>query len=423
MIRELIKNKRLYFDGGTGTLLQEMGLKGGEPPELWNISNPQKITALHKAYLEAGSDIISTNTFGINKLKYDNYEDLIIAGIDCAKRAVDGKKDKFVAFDMGPTGKLLEPLGELSFEDAVELFAANVRVAAKCGADLIIIETMNDSYETKAAVLAAKENCDLPVFVTNVYDESRHLMTGADPKAMVAMLEGLGVDALGVNCSLGPDKMLPVVQELCEYSTVPVIVNPNAGLPEAKNGVTVYNVNADDFSESMRKIALCGASILGGCCGTTPEFISKTVEKTRDIPLIKPEINNETLISSYTHAVEIGKDPVLIGERINPTGKPKFKDALRRGDINYILGEGLNQADKGVHILDVNVGLPEIDEEAVMLRVVKQLQAVCDLPLQIDTTDKSVLETALRAYNGKALINSVNGEKDSLAGVFPLVKK
>ena len=423
MIRELIKNKRLYFDGGTGTLLQEMGLKGGEPPELWNISNPQKITTLHNAYIDAGSDIISTNTFGINKLKYDNYEELIIAGIDCAKRAVDGKKDKFIAFDMGPTGKLLEPLGELSFEDAVELFAANVRVAAKCGADLIIIETMNDSYETKAAVLAAKENCDLPVFVTNVYDESRHLMTGADPKAMVAMLEGLGVDALGVNCSLGPDKMLPVVKELCEYATVPVIVNPNAGLPEAKNGVTVYNVNSDDFSDSMRKIALCGASVLGGCCGTTPEFICKTVEKTRDIPLKKPEIHTETLISSYTHAVEIGKDPVLIGERINPTGKPKFKDALRRGDINYILGEGLNQADKGVHILDVNVGLPEIDERAMMLSVVKQLQAVCDLPLQIDTTDKSVLETALRAYNGKALINSVNGDKDSMAGVFPLVKK
>ena len=423
MIKELMKNKRLYFDGGTGTLLQEMGLKGGEPPELWNITNPQKITALHKTYLEAGSDIISTNTFGINKLKYENYEELIIAGIDCAKKAVGESKDKFVAFDMGPTGKLLEPLGELSFEDAVELFAANVRVAARSGADLIIIETMNDSYETKAAVLAAKENCDLPVFVTNVYDESRHLMTGADPKAMVAMLEGLGVDALGVNCSLGPDKMLPVVQELCEYATIPVIVNPNAGLPEAKNGVTVYNVNADDFSDSMREIALCGASILGGCCGTTPEFISKTVEKTRDIPLREPKIHTETLISSYTHSVEIGKDPVLIGERINPTGKPKFKDALRRGDINYILGEGLNQADKGVHILDVNVGLPEIDEKEMMLSVVKQLQAVCDLPLQIDTTDKSVLEAALRAYNGKALINSVNGDEESMKGVFPLVKK
>lgn len=423
MIRELLKKKRLYFDGGTGTLLQEMGLKGGEPPELWNISNPQKITALHKAYLDAGSDIISTNTFGINKLKYENYEELIAAGIDCAKKAVGDRKEKFVAFDLGPTGKLLEPLGELSFEDAVELFAANVRVAAKCGADLIIIETMNDSYESKAAVLAAKENCDLPVFVTNVYDESRHLMTGADPKAMVDMLEGLRVDALGVNCSLGPDKMLPVVKELCEYATVPVIVNPNAGLPEAKNGVTVYNVNADDFSDSMREIALCGACILGGCCGTTPEFIRKTVEKTHNIPLKEPEKHTETLISSYTHAVEIGNDPVLIGERINPTGKPKFKDALRRGDINYILGEGLNQADKGVHILDVNVGLPEIDEEAMMLSVVKQLQAVCDLPLQIDTTDKTVLEAALRAYNGKALINSVNGDRDSMAGVFPLVKK
>ncbi len=423
MIKELMKNKRLYFDGGTGTLLQEMGLKGGEPPELWNISNPQKITALHKAYLDAGSDIISTNTFGINKFKYDNYEELIIAGIDCAKKAVGNSNDRFIAFDLGPSGKLLEPLGELSFEDAVELFAANIRVAAKNGADLIIIETMNDSYETKAAVLAAKENCDLPVFVTNVYDESRHLMTGADPKAMVAMLEGLGVDALGVNCSLGPDKMLPVVKELCEYATVPVIVNPNAGLPESRNGVTVYNVNAEDFSDSMCEIAHCGASILGGCCGTTPEFISKTIEKTRDIPLKEPKIHTETLISSYTHAVEIGKDPVLIGERINPTGKPKFKDALRRGDINYILGEGLNQADKGVRILDVNVGLPEIDEKDMMLRVVKQLQAVCDLPLQIDTTDKTVLESALRAYNGKALINSVNGDKASMEGVFPLVKK
>lgn len=423
MIRELLKKKRLYFDGGTGTLLQEMGLEGGEPPELWNISNPQKITALHKAYLDAGSDIITTNTFGINKLKYDNFEELIAEGIKCAKKAICDRQDRFVAFDIGPTGKLLEPLGELSFEDAIEIFAANVRIAAKCGADLILIETMNDSYETKAAVLAAKENCDLPVFVTNVYDESRHLMTGADPKAMVAMLEGLGVDALGVNCSLGPDKMLPVVKELCEYATVPIIVNPNAGLPEAKNGVTVYNVNAEDFSDSMRQIALCGASVLGGCCGTTPEFISKTVEKTRDIPLKEPKKHTKTLVSSYTHAVEIGKDPVLIGERINPTGKPKFKDALRRGDINYILGEGLNQADRGVHILDVNVGLPEIDEKAMMLSTVKQLQAVCDLPLQIDTTDKTVLEAALRAYNGKALINSVNGDEESMAGVFPLVKK
>ena len=423
MLTELIRKKRFYFDGGTGTLLQEMGLKGGEPPELWNISNPQIITALHKAYLDAGSDIITTNTFGINKLKYDNFEELIEAGINCAKKAVGDRQDKFVAFDIGPTGKLLEPLGELSFEDAIEIFAANVRIAAKRGADLIIIETMNDSYETKAAVLAAKENCDLPVFVTNVYDESRHLMTGADPKAMVAMLEGMGVDALGINCSLGPDKMLPVVKELCEYATVPIIVNPNAGLPEAKDGVTVYNVNADDFSDSMREIALCGASVLGGCCGTTPEFISKTIEKTRDIPLNEPKNHTETLVSSYTHAVEIGKDPVLIGERINPTGKPKFKDALRRGDINYILSEGLNQADKGVHILDINVGLPEIDENAMMLSTVKQLQAVCDLPLQIDTTDKTVLEAALRAYNGKALVNSVNGDEENMAGVFPLVKK
>ncbi len=423
MIRELLKKKRLYFDGGTGTVLQKMGLKPGEPPENWNITNPDKITALHKTYLEAGSDIITTNTFGINKEKYQNYEQLISAGIDCAKKAVMDKKDKFIAFDIGPTGRLLEPLGDLSFDSAVDIFAANVRVAARCGANLILIETMNDSYETKAAVLAAKENCDLPVFVTNVYDESGHLMTGADPAAIVAMLEGLRVDALGVNCSLGPDKMLPVVKKLCEYASVPVIVNPNAGLPESINGVTVYNVNADGFSDCMKEIALCGASVLGGCCGTTPEYIAKTVEKTRDIPLPREKEHTETLISSYTHAVKIGNDPVLIGERINPTGKPKFKQALRDGNINYIINEGLLQADKGVHVLDVNVGLPEIDEETMMVSVVSKLQAVCDLPLQIDTSDPKVLEKALRLYNGKALVNSVNGDSDSMKNVFPLVKK
>lgn len=423
MIRELLKKKRLYFDGGTGTVLQKMGLKPGEPPENWNITNPDKITALHKTYLEAGSDIITTNTFGINKEKYQNYEQLISAGIDCAKKAVMDKKDKFIAFDIGPTGRLLEPLGDLSFDSAVDIFAANVRVAARCGANLILIETMNDSYETKAAVLAAKENCDLPVFVTNVYDESGHLMTGADPAAMVAMLEGLRVDALGVNCSLGPDKMLPVVKKLCEYASVPVIVNPNAGLPESINGVTVYNVNANGFSDCMKEIALCGASVLGGCCGTTPEYIAKTVEKTHDIPLPREKEHTETLISSYTHAVKIGNDPVLIGERINPTGKPKFKQALRDGNINYIINEGLLQADKGVHVLDVNVGLPEIDEETMMVSVVSKLQAVCDLPLQIDTSDPKVLEKALRLYNGKALVNSVNGDSDSMKNVFPLVKK
>lgn len=324
---------------------------------------------------------------------------------------------------MGPCGRLLEPLGDLSFEDAVALFAANVKEAVKNGADLILIETMNDAYETKAAVLAAKENSSLPIFVTNVYDEGGHLMTGADPAAMVALLEGLGVDALGVNCSLGPDKMLPVVEQLCKYSSVPVIVNPNAGLPSTKNGKTEFNINAEAFSDCMRKIAVSGAAVLGGCCGTTPEFIKKTVEKTADIPLNITE-KNYTLVSSYTHAHEVGgKKPTLIGERINPTGKPKFKEALRRNDIPYIVNEGLSQAEKGVHILDVNVGLPEIDEKEMMISAVLQLQAVCELPLQIDSTDPAVLEGAMRIYNGKPLVNSVNGDEESMESVFPLVKK
>lgn len=423
MILDLLKKRRFYFDGGTGSMLQAMGLKPGEAPEYWNITHPDRITALHTAYLDAGSNIISTNTFGINADKFDNYEELIAAAIKCAKNAIGDKKDKFIAYDMGPTGRMLEPLGDLSFEDAVALFAKNVKAAADNGADLILIETMNDAYETKAAVLAAKESCSLPVFVTNVYDETHHLMTGADPAAMVALLEGLRVDALGVNCSLGPDKMLSVVEELVRYASVPVIVNPNAGLPECENGETVYRVSADDFSDKMRDIALCGASVLGGCCGTTPEFIKKTVEKTADIPLKKPENKNDTLVSSYTCAVKIGGSPVLIGERINPTGKPKFKDALRREDIGYIVNEGILQADKGVHILDVNVGLPEIDEKKLMLRTVKQLQAVCDLPLQLDSTIPDVLEAAMRIYNGKPLINSVNGDSESMHNIFPLVKK
>lgn len=418
-----LKNRRLYFDGATGTLLQKAGLKAGEAPESWNLVFPERVTAVHRAYLDAGCDIIKTNTFGINRLNFKNYKELIAAGIKCAKNAVSGRKDKFIAFDLGPTGKLLEPLGDLSFEDAAELFAANVRAAAECGADLILIETMNDSYETKAAVLASKENCSLPVFVTNVYDESGRLMTGADPAAMVALLEGLGADAIGINCSLGPDKMLPTVKALCEYASVPVIVNPNAGLPESVDGVTMYNVDAESFSDSMREIALCGAAVLGGCCGTDPEYIRKTVEKTSDLPLQELKEKNYTLVSSYTHAVTVGNGPVLIGERINPTGKPKFKEALRAGNINYIVSEGLSQAEKGVHILDVNVGLPEIDETEMMLAAVKSLQAVCELPLQIDTSDAAALGKALRVYNGKALINSVNADRESMDKVFPLVKK
>lgn len=422
-IREVIKKKRLYFDGGIGTLLQGMGLKSGEKPENWNLQFPERIVELHKGYLQSGADIITTNTFGVNADKFENYEELIFAGIDCAKKACNGFSDKFIAFDMGPTGRLLEPLGDLNFEDAVELFAKNVRAANKCGADLILIETMNDAYETKAAVLAAKENCDLPIFVTNVFDESQKLMTGASPLSMSALLEGLGVDAVGVNCSLGPDKMLPVVKNYVKYSSLPIIVNPNAGLPSVVNGETVFTTDADEFSDFMREIAESGACILGGCCGTTPEYIKKTIEKTKDIPYKYPEFKTHTVVSSYTNGVIIGEKPILIGERINPTGKKKLKEALKNNDLNYILNEGVTQAEAGAHLLDVNVGLPEIDETAMMKSAVSALQAVTDLPLQIDTSDVNALETALRIYNGKALVNSVNGKEESMSSVFPIVKK
>ena len=422
-ITELIKEKRVYFDGGTGTVLQSLGLPAGQPPELWNISQPEKIISLHKSYLDVGCNIIKTNTFGINREKFPNYAELIRAGIDCAKKAVAGREEKYIAFDMGPTGKLLEPLGDLPFETAVSIFADNVKVAAECGADLILIETMNDSYETKAAVIAAKENSDLPVFVTNVYDEGGKLMTGANPAAMIAMLEGLRVDALGMNCSLGPDKMLNIIDDFKKYSSLPVIVNPNAGLPEVKDGQTVYNIGAEEFSDYMVQLADRGATILGGCCGTTPEFILRTIQKMTDKLYEYPSEKNYTVVSSYTHAVFVDEDPILIGERINPTGKPKLKEALRTGNLNYILNEGIKQSDAGVHILDVNVGLPEIDETEMMVKCVSALQSVTDLPLQIDTTKFDTLEQAMRIYNGKPLVNSVNGTEESMNAVLPIVQK
>lgn len=427
-VMERIRRQRVFFDGGTGTLLQSMGLGAGESPERWNTTRPERITALHRAYLEAGCDIIKTNTFGVNRAKFDDYEVLIRSGIACARAAVEeaeraGLGRKYIAFDMGPTGQLLEPLGSLPFEEAVALYAENIRIAASCGVDLILIETMNDAYETKAAVLAAKENAELPIFVTNVYDASGKLMTGADPAAMIALLEGLGVDALGMNCSLGPDRMLDIIDVFAANASVPVIVNPNAGLPEVRDGKTVYAMDAEQFSDFSAELCRRGGTILGGCCGTTPEYIRKLREKTRDIPYTLPEKKNKTVVSSYTRAAEIGGAPVLIGERINPTGKKKLKEALRTGDMGYILNEAIRQAEKGVQILDVNVGLPEIDEAETMARVVREVQAVTDLPLQLDSSDPVAMEAGLRLYNGKALVNSVNAKEESMRAVFPLVKK
>ncbi len=422
-ILERLRKERIYMDGGTGTMLQAAGLPGGKAPEDWNLENPSEITKLHRSYLETGCTVISSNTFGVNSLKYDNYEELIRAAFACAREALKDYPDRYVAYDVGPTGKLLEPLGDLGFEDAVSIYKDGMRVAADCGADCILIETMNDSYETKAAVLAAKETCDLPVFVTNVYDGSGKLMTGANPPAMIAMLEGLHCDAIGMNCSLGPDQMAKLVPVFAEYASVPIIVTPNAGLPRVENGRTVYDVDPEEFARHMVTIANAGATILGGCCGTTPEYMRQVIAATKDLPYALPEPKNRTLISSYTHAVELKHGPVLIGERINPTGKKRLKEALRTKNLNYILQEGLRQVEENVPVLDVNVGLPEINEPEMMEAVVKELQAVTDAVLQIDTTDPEAMERALRHYNGKALVNSVNGTQKSQEAILPLIQK
>ncbi len=422
-ILEKLKTQRIYLDGATGSVLQAQGLMAGSAPEEWNLTNPVAVTVLHKAYFDAGADVVVTNTFGVNSLKYSDTEKYISAAIKCAKAARGERRDKYIAFDMGPLGKLLYPFGDTELKTAYDAFAQNARLAKKYGADLILIETMNDCLETKAALMAVKQNCDLPVFVSNVYDERKKLMTGADAHAMIAMLEGLGADAIGLNCSLGPDKMIGVVEEYVKYASVPILVKPNAGLPQVLGTNTVYNISADRFAEIMTDIAKMGASILGGCCGTTPEYIRALRTATENLPFCYPQSKNETVVSSYTHAVSFSKKCVLIGERINPTGKKLIKEALRSGDYNYILSEGVKQADCGVDMLDVNAGLPEIDEKTALYQLVTRLQAVTDLPLQLDSTDANALESALFAYNGKPLINSVNGTKESMDKILPLVKK
>lgn len=425
---DYIKNNLVYLDGGMGTMLQKSGLMPGELPERWNISHPQQITDIHRQYFDAGSNIVNTNTFGASCLKFsdDELEEIIKAAVqnaEEARRTSTGTQEKYIALDIGPLGRLLKPYGDFDFDEAVNCYAKTVKIGVKYGVDLIFIETMNDSLDTKAAVLAAKENSDLPIFVSNAYGEDGTLMTGATPAAMVAMLEGLGVDALGANCSLGPKQLSGVVSEYLKYASVPVLLKPNAGLPKSVNGQTVYDVLPEEFSDTMRRFANDGIRILGGCCGTNPDYIALTVQKTKDIAPRPVTNKNITMVSSYTHAVEFKDTPVLIGERINPTGKKLFKEALRNNDIDYILNEGLKQQEKGVHILDVNVGLPEIDETEMLQKVCFELQSIIDLPLQIDTTDICAMEAALRRYNGKAMINSVNGKEKNMKEIFPLVKK
>ena len=427
-IRDFIKNNIVYLDGGMGTLLQKSGLRPGELPERWNISHPEVIKEIHKSYYDSGSNIVNTNTFGANSLKFgtDELSEIIyhaVKNADEARKASSGKQEKFIALDVGPTGKLLKPLGDLDFEDAVKAFAEVISLGVKYGVDLITIETMNDSYETKAAVLAAKENSDLPIIVTNAYGENGRLMTGADPAVMAAMLEGMGVDAIGANCSLGPKQLMGVMDELLNYCSVPVAFKPNAGLPKSDGKVTYYDVDAEEFAQDIKLAVANGVRIVGGCCGTTPEYIKKVCELTRDMRPKEIEKKTYSVCTSYNKAVFFGEKPILIGERINPTGKKRFKQALLENDIGYILQEAVNQQAKGVHVLDVNVGLPGIDEAQMLTNSVCELQCVTDLPLQIDSSDPVAMESALRRYNGKAMINSVNGKEENLNAIFPLVKK
>lgn len=427
-IRDFIKNNIVYLDGGMGTLLQKSGLQPGELPERWNISHPEVIKEIHKSYYDSGSNIVNTNTFGANSLKFgtDELSEIIyhaVKNADEARKASSGNQEKFIALDVGPTGKLLKPLGDLDFEDAVKAFAEVISLGVKYGVDLITIETMNDSYETKAAVLAAKENSDLPIIVTNAYGENGRLMTGADPAVMAAMLEGMGVDAIGANCSLGPKQLMGVMDELLKYCSVPVAFKPNAGLPKSDGKVTYYDVDAEEFAQDIKLAVANGVRIVGGCCGTTPEYIKKVCELTRDMRPKEIEKKTYSVCTSYNKAVFFGEKPILIGERINPTGKKRFKQALLENDIGYILQEAVNQQAKGVHVLDVNVGLPGIDEAQMLTNSVCELQCVTDLPLQIDSSDPVAMESALRRYNGKAMINSVNGKEENLNAIFPLVKK
>ncbi len=426
--REFLQQHIVILDGGMGTLLQAQGLQAGEYPERWNLTRPEVITAVHKAYYDAGSHIVSTNTFGANALKFsdEELESIICAAVanaNAAKAQCDGTQPRFVALDIGPTGKLLKPLGDLDFEETVAIFAKTVKLGVKYGVDAILIETMNDSYETKAALLAAKENSNLPVLVSNAYGEDGKLMTGATPAAMVAMAEGLGADAIGANCSLGPKQLRGVMEELLSVASIPVILKPNAGLPKVVDGNTVFDITPEEFADEVASLLNKGVRVAGGCCGTTPTYIALLAQRAAKIAPVPVTKKALTMVSSYSHAVVFSDTPVLIGERINPTGKKRFKQALVEQDMDYILNEGIRQQEKGVHILDVNVGLPEIDETAMLTRTVCELQAILDLPLQIDTADSAAMEAALRRYNGKALINSVNGKQESMAAIFPLVKK
>ena len=424
----LADNEFVFWDGAMGTMLQAKGMEMGEIPEMLNFDKPNWIEEIHSAYVNAGSQIVCANTFGCNRYKMaktgKSVAEIISAAVGIAKKACSSRnscEDKaLVALDIGPIGQLLEPTGGLTFEEAYDIFKEQVVAAVNAGADLIACETMTDLYELKAAVLAAKENSDLPIITTMTFEQNMRTFTGCSVSAMALTMEGLGVDAIGVNCSLGPKELEPVVAEFSKWTTLPLAVKPNAGLPDPITNK--YDVTPEDFAESMANLVKYGVKIAGGCCGTNPDFIRSVVSRLKDMKYVRQNPKLEAAVCSPAKTVVIDQ-PRIIGERINPTGKKRFKEALKSEDIGYILGQAIEQINAGADILDVNVGLPDIDEKEMMVKVVKALQGVTDLPLQLDSTRPDVLEAALRVYNGKPIVNSVNGEKASMEAILPLVKK
>lgn len=424
---DLLGKELLFFDGATGTELQARGLKPGELPEGWNLNKADIIEEVHRNYLAAGANIVKTNTFGASPIKLAHTEldseQVIKAAVQIAKKACNGNDKKFVAMDIGPTGKLLAPYGDLPFEEAVEAFGKMAKWGEEAGADLILIETMSDIYEIKAAILGCKENSSLPVCVTMTFDEGGKLLTGGTVAAAAAMCEALGAVAIGFNCGIGPKQVGKLLPQMLESTSLPIIINPNAGLPVEKNGKTCFEVGPEEYAELMYELAAQGVSVAGGCCGTTPEHIRSMIARVKNLPCGGSRKCDRTIVASYGRAVELGADPKIIGERINPTGKKRLKEALANNDVDYICRLGLEQINAGAHILDVNVGTPGIDEAAMAARVVPALQAITDTPLQIDTSNYDAMERALRLYNGKPMLNSVNGKEDSLEHVLPLAKK
>ena len=428
-ITDLLKKGVAFLDGAMGTQLQLKGLQPGEVPELWNLTRPRDVQDIHASYFAAGSDIVYSNTFGASPAKYHGdapLKDVIAAAIATAKAAAPA--GKFVALDVGPTGRLLKPAGDFEFDAAYDSFAEQIRLGTEAGADLIAIETVNDTYELKAALLAARENSNLPVIATVSLSEDGKLLTGGDVDCVAALFDALKPDACGFNCGLGPDKLLPFVRRLASRVSIPIVVKANAGMPRVVDGKTHFDVGPEAFAKNIASCVEAGASIVGGCCGTTPEHIRAVTERLSGVAIQRATCDSRpavpTTISSYSRCVELPlDDSLVIGERINPTGKKKLKEAYKSGDTGYILREAIAQADAGAHILDVNAGVPGIDEPSVLRATVEAIQSVTDVPLQIDTSDPKALEAALRHYNGKAMINSVNAKQEVMDSVFPLVAK